>query len=186
MIMDNICRAQYTKVCLTMLTTLSVPLPLFLISCHIFLSSLLACQITWYIYLNPDYNYNNYYVALALMSLYLSNIGLILIIPYVIVTTTNEDFYNIPSGFPSFICTTRNSDFFVIYLVFPAIFLCSLGVFLLSIIIFNIQMVNYKRDNCTFYYFGIYCLCKGCKKGYCFSLTMWFPQNHCKVSTATI
>ena len=128
------------------------------------------------------------------MSLYLSNIGLILIIPYVIVTTTNEDFYNIPSGFPSFICITRNSDFFVIYLLFPAIFLCSLGVFLLSIIIFNIQMVNYKRDNCTFYLVYIYIVCninyikfiKGCIKGFCFSLTMWFPRKHCKVSMATI
>ena len=129
------------------------------------------------------------------MSLYLSNIGIILMIPYVIITTTNEDFYNIPSGFPSFICITRNSDFFVIYLLFPAIFLCSLGVFLLSIIIFNIQMVNYKRDNSTFYFlFGIYCVCNindikfinGCRKGCCFSLTMWFPRKHCKVSMATI
>ena len=82
-----------------------------------------------------------------ILSLYLSNIAFILVLPYVIVTTTHEDFSNVPIGFPSFICTTRNSDFLVIYLLFPVIFLCSLGVFLLSIIIFNIQMVNHKRDN---------------------------------------
>ena len=146
-----------------MFTTLSVPLPIFQISCQFF-SFISLCSPnyinvyyirSWLSYLNPDYN--NYYVALALMSLYLSNIGIILVIPYVIVTTTNENFYNIPSGFPSFTCITRNSDFFVIYLLFPAILLCSLGVFLLSIILFNIQMVNHKRDNSTFYLVYIMC-----------------------------
>ena len=90
-----------------------------------------------------------------ILSLYLSNIAFILVIPYVIVTTTHEDFSNVPIGFPSFICTTRNSDFLVIYLLFPVIFLCSLGVFLLSIIIFNIQMVSHKRENSVLLLFTV-------------------------------
>ena len=61
--------------------------------------------------------------------------------PYLIVTTTKEDFYNTQYEFPSFFCLTRHSDFVLSYLFFPAIFLCSLGVFMLFIIVFTFQMV---------------------------------------------
>ena len=75
--------------------------------------------------------------------------------PYAIVTTTNEDFYNIQYAFPSFYCLSRHSDFVLSYLFFPATFLCSLGAFMLCIIVFTFQMVMKrklkKKDYSTLY-----------------------------------
>ena len=69
-------------------------------------------------------------------------IAVIYLIPFVIITTVSEDFYFTQNEFPSFFCLSRNADFAVLYLLFPAVFLCSLGVFLLLILLVKIQMVR--------------------------------------------
>ena len=76
-------------------------------------------------------------------------IVIIFVIPFVLIITTNGDFFPIQSDFPSLGCVSKNGFFRFSYTIFPAIFLCSLGMFLLMIILFHLQMVN--NCNCTNY-----------------------------------
>ena len=63
-------------------------------------------------------------------------------IPYIVTITANEDFYSVQTGFPSYLCTSRHDDFFFGYVLFPGVFFCSLGIFLLLFILFHIQLVR--------------------------------------------
>ena len=67
---------------------------------------------------------------------------IIYVIPYIVTITANEDSYSAKSGLPSFFCLSRDVDFFFGYLLFPAVFVSSLGMFLLLFILFHIQLVR--------------------------------------------
>ena len=69
-------------------------------------------------------------------------IVIIFVIPFIVTTMANEDFYFIQSEFPTLFCLSRNADFNFGYLLFPAVFLSGLGIFLLIFILFHIQLVR--------------------------------------------
>ena len=76
-------------------------------------------------------------------------LAIIIALPYIITITANEDFFPVQSGFPTTFCSSRNQLFNFSYVVFSSVFLCSLGMLLLMIILFHMQMVsNYMQTNC--------------------------------------
>ena len=98
------------------------------------------------------FKHSSHFKAINHNSLFV--IVIIFVIPYSLIISTNGDFFPIQSDFPSLDCVSKNGFFNVSYIVFPSIFLCSLGMFLLLIILFHLQMVS--NCNCTNYKVQIY------------------------------
>ena len=67
---------------------------------------------------------------------------IVFVVPFIMTATIDEDYYFVQFEFPSFFCLSRNTDFNFGYLLFPAIFLNSLGLFLLLFILFHMQLVR--------------------------------------------
>ena len=67
---------------------------------------------------------------------------IVFVVPFIMTATIDEDYYFVQFEFPSFFCLSRNTDFNFGYLLFPAIFLNSFGLFLLLFILFHMQLVR--------------------------------------------
>ena len=73
-------------------------------------------------------------------------IVIIFVLPFIITITTNKDFFPVQSAFPTNYCISRHDIFNFSYVIFTSVFLCSLGMLLLMIILFHIQMVSYYMN----------------------------------------